>query len=88
MANEVKLSKTQLAGLDLLIAKSQVDGFIDDVAHVANAVVAVTGAVAAVAAVVAGAQEHIADASAAATSDISKLSLKDLLELRKRAVSA
>ncbi len=88
MASTIKLTPTQLAGLDFLIARSEEFGFIDDVAHVANAVVQVAGAVAVVAAVVAGpAEEFYKAAPGGALPDLKKLSIKQLKELREKAHS-
>jgi len=86
MAGEVKLTKTQLAGLDLLIAKSQEAGFIDDVVNVAKGVAQVTAAVTAVAAVV-GASAESAAAAPTGKESLEGMSVDDLLALRKRAVA-
>lgn len=86
MAN-VKLTPTQLAALDLMIAAKREDAlFITDVAndvgHVANAVVAVTAAATAVAAVVAGAREFTPTAGAATPGGVT---LDRLIKIREEA---
>lgn len=84
-----QLSKTQLAALDLLIAKKQEDpnlaigDILGDVVNVANAVGAVTAAAVAVAAVVAGAQEMSSQVPNLKTSK--NISLQDLLAIREHA---
>ncbi len=86
MPSPVKLTPAQLAALDFLIARSEEFGFIDDVVHVAQAVVQVAGAVAAVAAVVAGPEEVFAKAvPGGSLPDLKKLSVKHLIDLRKKA---
>lgn len=87
MANKVELTASQLASLDLLIAKKQenVDFLTDianDVAHVAEAVVATAAAVAAVT----GAH-NLADNSVKSALTVAKnAKLDDLIALRNNAI--
>ena len=84
-----KLTEAELAGLDLFIAKKRENSaFIDDIVNVAQAVVVVAAAVDVVTAVAGGAVFELTTDPSTKDKLRNRLSLEELIDLRKRGHSS